>query len=66
MAYSQKAVDKWRKNNTKQYAFAVMVKTEADIIEKLESVPNKAGYIKSLIRADLNNLQCTDTPVELK
>lgn len=24
-----------------------------DIIEKLESVPNKAGYIKSLIRKDI-------------
>ena len=28
-------------------------RTEADLIEKLESVPNRAGYIKSLIRRDL-------------
>lgn len=27
--------------------------TDADIIAKLASVPNKAGYIKSLIRADM-------------
>ncbi len=27
--------------------------TEKDIIDKLDSVPNKAGYIKSLIRADM-------------
>lgn len=27
--------------------------TPADIIEKLESVPSKAGYIKALIREDI-------------
>lgn len=27
--------------------------TDADILEKLSSVPNKQGYIKQLIRADL-------------
>lgn len=27
--------------------------TEQDVIKKLESVPNKAGYIKKLIRADI-------------
>lgn len=30
-----------------------MKNTEKDIIEKLNSVPNKAGYIKALIRADI-------------
>ena len=30
-----------------------MRRTEADLIEKQESVPNRAGYIKSLIRRDL-------------
>ena len=54
MAYSQKAVDKWQKENVKRYGFPVMIKTEADIIAKLESVPNKSGYIKALIRADIN------------
>lgn len=66
MTYSQKAVDKWKKNNTKQYAFAVMTKTEADIIEKLDSVPNKAGYIKALIRADINAMRNADDPEPLK
>ena len=28
-------------------------KTDADILEKLESVDSKQGYIKELIRADL-------------
>ena len=27
--------------------------TEQDILNKLDSVPNKAGYIKALIRADI-------------
>ena len=27
--------------------------TEKDMLDKLASVPNKAGYIKSLIRADI-------------
>ena len=27
--------------------------TDADIIEKLESIGNKQGYIKALIRADI-------------
>jgi len=30
-----------------------MTRTEQDIIRKLDSVPNKAGYIKMLIRADI-------------
>ena len=30
-----------------------MNSTEADILKKLSSVENKAGYIKGLIRADI-------------
>lgn len=44
---------KWDKENTKRYSLQVMLKTEADIYEKLESVENKAGYIKDLIRKDI-------------
>lgn len=50
---------KYDKNKTKMYALKVVKSTEADIIEKLESVPNKAGYIKSLIRADIAK-QCKE------
>lgn len=66
MAYSQKAVDKWRKANTKTVSLVLMYKSDADIIEKLESVPNKNGYIKTLIRADINAMQSTDDPKPLK
>lgn len=40
--------------NSKVYRLKVMTRTEHDIIQKLDSVPNKAGYIKALIRADLD------------
>lgn len=44
------------RDETKVFTFRVVKNTEADIIEKLESVPNKAGYIKSLIRADIKKV----------
>ena len=28
--------------------------TDADVIQRLNEVPNKQGYIKALIRADIN------------
>ena len=37
----------------KQYSLPCFTSTEQDIIDKLESVQNKAGYIKQLIRADI-------------
>lgn len=37
----------------KQFKIDCITKTEQDIIDKLESVPNKAGYIKQLIRDDI-------------
>ena len=47
------AHDIWQRENTVQYHFKAMKRTESDIINKLDSVPNKAGYIKALIRADI-------------
>lgn len=44
---------RYAKKNIKQFKIDCMMNTEADIIKKLESVPNKAGYIKQLIRADI-------------
>ena len=39
--------------NTMQFKMKLNRKTDADIIKKLEEVDNKQGYIKALIRADL-------------
>lgn len=44
---------RYAKKNIKQFKIDCVKTTEADIIEKLDSVPNKAGYIKGLIRADI-------------
>lgn len=35
------------------YLFQLHNTIDSDIIARLDSVPNKAGYIKSLIRADI-------------
>lgn len=49
----KKACKKYSRNNTKRYAIELNLKSDMDIIKKLEEVPNKQGYIKELIRKDL-------------
>lgn len=43
----------YSKENTRQIKFSFSLQYDADILEKLDAVPNKQGYIKSLIRADI-------------
>ena len=45
--------DRYHKAHTVSIAIRLMKNTEQDIIQKLDSVPNKAGYIKQLIRQDI-------------
>ena len=45
---------RYDKANAKVYTIKVIKTTEQDIIKKLDSQKNKAGYIKSLIREDIN------------
>lgn len=52
-ASSAKATAKWQKNHLRQIKFNLNYDTDADVIEKLDSTPNKQGYIKDLIRADI-------------
>ena len=49
------AVNRYNKENTKCIQIRLNFKTDADILDKLERVPSKMGYIKSLIRQDLEN-----------
>ena len=35
------------------YGVKVVITTEKEIYEKLESTPNKSGYIKDLIKKDI-------------
>ena len=44
-------------NYNKKHTFCVLIRlnknTDADIIQQLDGVPSKMGYIKGLIRADI-------------
>lgn len=44
---------KWDRENTTVVTMKLNKNTDADILEKLSSVPSKQGYIKELIRADI-------------
>lgn len=44
---------KYDKNNTVQIKMKLNKNTDADIIEKLETVENRQGYIKELILNDI-------------
>lgn len=48
-----KAQTKWNSENTTRVNLKLNNRTDADIIEKLNSVPSKMGYIKTLIREDM-------------
>ena len=49
----KRASIKYAKSNVTQIKFSFNNKTDADILEKLNSIDNKQGYIKSLIRNDM-------------
>lgn len=48
-----RAVDRYDKANTVQVKLKLNQKTDSDILARLDSIPNKQGYIKGLIRADI-------------
>jgi len=48
-----KAQEKYRKNNTRNVTLQLNKNTDKDILKKLDEVPSKMGYIKELIRKDL-------------
>ena len=49
-----RAIRKYDDANTKKVMLKLNLKTDDDIIKKLEHVGNKQGYIKDLIRRDIN------------
>lgn len=53
MKEKNKRIAKYIKENVKQMCLALNVKTDRDILDKLETVDSKNGYIKSLIREDI-------------
>ena len=47
------AKKEWDKKNTTVFAMKLNRNTDVDIIQKLESVPNRQGYVKAVIRQDI-------------
>ena len=50
----RRAIQKYDAANTKQLHLKMNLKTDADILEHLEKQENVQGYIKHLIREDVN------------
>ena len=48
-----KAANAYHKRASRQYHLELHKGNDADIINKLETVDNKQGYIKTLIRRDI-------------
>lgn len=48
-----KTVNAYHKRASRQYHLELHKVNDADIISKLETVGNKQGYIKTLIRRDI-------------
>ena len=54
MAFNKTKYDKaYDERNTIQLKLKLNKTTDKDILEKLNTVPNKQGYIKQLIRSDI-------------
>lgn len=55
-AYDQQ----YQKSNVKILKVPLNIKTDADILEHLETKENKSGYVKRLIRSDIQSDQDRD------
>ena len=44
----------WRASHTTRIVMDLNHNTDSDILEKLQEVPSRQGYIKALIRADMD------------
>ena len=51
---SSKAAAIWDRNNTTQVKLKLQNNTDSDILDVLDRIGNKQGYIKRLIRDDLD------------
>ena len=49
----KRAVSRYDAANTRQIKIKLNLKTDADILERLSEVENRQGYIKDLIRQDI-------------
>lgn len=51
---------KWDAENTKQIKLKLNIRTDADILEHLDKQESRQGYIKALIRADIEKNSKTE------
>lgn len=49
----RRSAQKYKANNTRQLSLNLSLQYDADILAQLDAIPNKQGYIKGLIRADI-------------
>ena len=49
----KRSIAKYDAKNTRQIKLKLNLETDKDVLNKLDQVENKQGYIKSLIRADI-------------
>ena len=54
---SYASTNKYHKEQTKIIPIRISISTEKDIMDWLEAQPNKAGYIKQLIREDIKRTE---------
>ena len=59
-SYLYKYHTEWDKKNTKQFKIKLVYATDSDIIEYLDSCPNKQGLIKDLLRQHIAKEKATD------
>lgn len=52
--FAESPQSRYQSKHARQYVFRVFDTTDADMIAHLDSKENKSGYIKELIRADMN------------
>lgn len=59
----KKASEKYDKNNTKNIMFKFNKKTDADILAFFETLDNRQGFVKQLIRDAMNGRAADPTPI---
>ena len=47
-------INEWKRNHTKTIIFYINKDTESDVLQHLESQPNRRAYLVELIRKDMN------------
>lgn len=51
--YIAKRQNNWKREHNRMISIRYNIEKDKDILEKLDSVPNKADYIRQLIKEDI-------------